>query len=150
MSATNPWRPHWFCPRRRRLPRVSFLRTTQTGWLPTCHGNFSNRLEYTSRWFETPKVPRDFPITWSPRHYNRSLTAAAISRISVIHSLCSWYHGQTSLATYPGPNRLHNRHTYLQYPFWSSGIPSRINFSVLSTFSLIAIRKTASPNCSTC
>jgi len=38
--------------------------STQTGLLPTCHGNFSNPLDM-SRWFETPKLPCDFSATWS-------------------------------------------------------------------------------------
>ena len=40
------------------------LSPTQTGWLPTCYGDFASHLDM-SRWFETPKYPRGFPVTWS-------------------------------------------------------------------------------------
>ena len=102
------------------------------------------------------RVGRDLRITSEQKQttrttpdITRTATRSCQIRKRAFHfSFCSRYHGQTSLATYPGPNRLQNRHTYLQYPhIWSSGIPSRINFSV-STFSLIAIRQTTSPNCS--
>jgi len=36
----------------------------QTGLLPTCHGIFSNHYDML-RMFETPKLPRDFSVTWS-------------------------------------------------------------------------------------
>ena len=71
-SATNLFRPLWCvrdvadfpvsCRGRRQFPRFA---TTQTGLLPTCHGNFSSYHLDMSRWFETPKHPRDFPVTWS-------------------------------------------------------------------------------------
>ena len=45
-------------------PFPNSIRTTQTGLLPTSYGNFSNHLD-VSWWFEAPKLPLDFPLTWS-------------------------------------------------------------------------------------
>jgi len=54
---------------------------TQTGRLPTFHGNFSNHLN-TSGWSETPKFSRDFPTTWSmsATSCDKSPTSPKISR----------------------------------------------------------------------
>ena len=70
-SATSPWLV---------VDIADFLVClTQTGLLPTCHGNFSNHLDM-SWWSETPWVPRnkihvsDFPVTSRQLQRNFSMT----------------------------------------------------------------------------
>jgi len=70
-SATNSWLPVDLSVTSPTSPCLvadiaDFLVSpTQTGLLLTCHGNFSSNHLDMSWWFETPKLSRNFPVTWS-------------------------------------------------------------------------------------
>jgi len=56
---------------------------------------------------------------------------------TVIHSFCSIPHGSVSLASNQHPGQLQNRYSDQQHSdFWPSGIPSWINLSIPTSYSL--------------
>jgi len=69
-----------------RLPHV-WSQTSPISPFPQCkragHGNFSNHLDVL-QWFETPKHPRDFRMTWS-------MLATSPWQVADFHETSPWH-----------------------------------------------------------